>query len=105
MRIDVKPFTVVLRRFQQNVQIHGGICLGREVQSHRWPAVLMFDETESLFVQVVVDVNPFWVTGICHPVVADEDDIDDIGEIANLQGLVEVFSKKVNGLQRILFNQ
>ena len=62
----------------------------------------MRNEVESLFVQVIVDVNPFGVTGICHSVVAHEDNINDICEVAGLQGLVEVLSEYINSFQRIL---
>ena len=62
----------------------------------------MFDGVEGLFVQVVVDVNPLRVAGVRHAMVADKDDIDDIGEVAGLKSLVEIPSEDVNGLQRIL---
>ena len=64
----------------------------------------MFNEVESLLVQIVVDVNPFWVAGVRHAVVTDEDDVDDFSEIASLQTRVEILSKNVDGLQRILFS-
>ena len=104
MRINVKLFVVVLRCLQQNVQVRGGVGLRRESQPHRWPAILVLNEVESLFVQVVVDVDPFWVAGVCHPVVADEDDVDDICEIASLQSVVEILSENVNALQCILLD-
>ena len=104
MRINVELLTVVLGRFRQNVQIGGGIGPRGESQPHRRPTVLMVDEVESLFVQVVVDINPFWATSVGHAVVADEDDVDDLGEVASLQSLVEVLGENVDGLQRILFS-
>ena len=102
VRINIKLPIVVLRRFQQNVQVCAGVGLGGETESHRWPTVFVFDGLKGLFIQVVVDVNPFWVASICHAVIANEDDIDYISEVAGLQSRVEIFSKDVNGLQRIL---
>ena len=58
----------------------------------------MLDEVDSLFTQVIVDVHPFWVTGICHAVVADENNVDDFGEIATLQGVLKILSEEVNSL-------
>ena len=104
VRINVELFAVVLCRLPQNVQVRARVGLRRESQSHRWPTVLVFNEVESLLVQIVVDVNPFWVAGVCHAVVADEDDVDDFSEIASLQTRVEILSKNVDGLQRILFS-
>jgi len=61
------------------------------------------NEVESLLIQVVVDENPFRVAGVRHTMVADEDDVDNIREIANLQSLVKVLGEKIYGFQRILF--
>ena len=63
----------------------------------------MFNEVEGLFTQVVVNVNPFWVTCVCHAMIADEYNVDDFGEVASLQSVVEITSENVNGLQCILF--
>lgn len=101
--INVELFTVVLRRLQQNVQVRGGICLRREPQSHRRPTVLVLKKIESLFAQVVVDVYPLWVTGVCHAVVTNEDNVDDFGEVPSLQSVLEILCEEVNSLQRILF--
>lgn len=103
MRINVELFAVVLRRFQQDIQVRSGVGLGRESQAHRWPAVLVINQVESLFIQVIVDVNPLRVAGVRHAVVADEDNVDNFGEVASLQSLVEILGEKVYGLQRILF--
>ena len=103
MGINIKLFTVGLRRFQQNIQIGSRVGLRRKSQSHRRPTVLVANQVESLFVQVIVDVNPFRVAGVRHTVVADEDDVDDVGEVATLQSLVKVLSENVDGLQCILF--
>jgi len=55
----------------------------------------VIDQVESLFVQVIVDENPFRVAGVRHAVVADEDDVDNLCEITSLQSLVEILSKEV----------
>lgn len=102
VRIDIKLLTVVLRCFQQGVQICSGVGLGREAQSHRWPTIFVVDGVEGLFVQIVVDVNPLRVAGVCHAMVTDEDDVDDICEVATLQGIVEIFGEDINSLQCIL---
>ena len=65
-----------------------------EVQSYQWPTVLVSNETKSLFVQVIIDVHPFWVAGACHAVVADDGDTDDNGEIAILRSPVEILRKR-----------
>ena len=103
VRINAELLTVLLRCLQQNVQIRGGVSLRGESQPHRRPTVLVLDEIDSSFVQVVVDVYPFRVTGVCHPVVAHEDDIDDLCEVTGLQSRMEIFCKNVDGFQRILF--
>ena len=102
VRVDIKLFAAVLRRFQQNLQIRGGVGLGREPQPHRWPAIFVFNGVEGLFVQEIIDINPFRVAGIRHSVVANEDDVYDVGKVASLQSCVEVLSEDINGLQRIL---
>jgi len=63
----------------------------------------VINEVESLFTQVVVNVNPFWVTCVCHAMIADEYNVDDFGEIANFQSVMEVTGGKIDGLQCILF--
>ena len=100
--INVEFLTVLLRRLQQNVQIRGGISLRGEPQPHRRPTILVFDEIDSLFAQVVVDVYPLGVAGVCHPMVAHEDDIDNICEVTGLQSRMEVSCENVDGFQRIL---
>jgi len=37
--------------------------------------------------------NSFWVIGVYYAVVADEDDVDDFGDILSPQGLVETLNK------------
>ena len=102
MSINVELVAIVLRRPRQNVQIRGGVGLRREPQPHRRPTVLVFNQIESLFIQVVVDVNPFGMTGVRHAVIAHKNDINNIGEIAGLQGIMKVLGEQVNRLQRIL---
>ena len=63
----------------------------------------MFDEIDSLFAQIVVDVYPFGVAGVCHSVVADADNIDDSGQVAVLQSGLEILGEGVDCLQGILF--
>lgn len=36
------------------------------------------------------------MTGIRHPVVAHKDDVDDLGEIASHQGIVQVSREPIN---------
>lgn len=103
MCVNVELLLVVLRRFQQNVQIRSGVDPWGEPQSHRWPTVFMLNGIEGLFVQVLVNENPFWVAGIRHAVVADKDDVNDIGEVTSFQSFVEVLSEDINSFQRILF--
>ena len=42
------------------------------------------------------------MAGIRHAVVANEDDVYDVGKVASLQSRMEVLSEDINGLQRIL---
>jgi hypothetical protein len=58
----------------------------------------VLNEIESLFAQVVVNVNPFGVTGIRHSVVTNEDNVDNFGEIAILQSSLEILGEEVDCL-------
>lgn len=62
----------------------------------------MFDEIESLFAQVIVDVDPLWVAGICHAVVTNEDDVNNFCKISGPQSVLKILSKEVNRLQGVL---
>jgi hypothetical protein len=52
----------------------------------------------------VVDVDVLGVARVGHAVVGDEDDVDDVGEVARLEGDVEVFCEDVDLREGFLGN-
>ena len=51
--------------------------------------ILVLDHVEAV-AEDVVDVYPFWVAGVRHSVIAHEDDVEDVGEVACLQYVMQV---------------
>lgn len=56
----------------------------------------MRDSFPSILTENIVDIHELWMTGIRHPVVAHKDDVDDLGEIASHQGIVQVSREPIN---------
>lgn len=48
------------------------------------------------FTNIVIDVNEFWVACICHPVVANEDDVNDVRQIPGFEGIVYIPGKSIH---------
>ena len=61
----------------------------------------MFYVVESL-AEDVVDVYEFRVAHVCHTVVADKHDVEDISEVPGFDSIVQVLRKDIDLLQDFL---
>ena len=50
----------------------------------------------------VVNVDPFWVAGVRHTVVAHEHDVHNIRKVARFQRIMEVFGELVDFSQNLV---
>lgn len=56
-----------------------------ESQSYGRPAIFVLDVLYSVVAQDFIDEDLRGVTGVCHAVVADKNDIHNIGQISSCQ--------------------
>ena len=61
----------------------------------------MLDHVEAI-AEDVVDVYPLWVAGVRHTVIAHEDDVEDVREVACFQYIMQVFREDIYLVQNFL---
>ena len=48
----------------------------------------MFNRRHPFFPKDIIDIYVFWVAGVSHAVITDEDNIDDVSKVPGLQAVV-----------------
>lgn len=48
------------------------------------------------FANIVIDVNELWVACICHSMIADENDVNNIRQIPGFEGIMYIPGKLIH---------
>lgn len=65
----------------------------------------MFDCLHALFTDVIIEVYEFGMAGVCHAMIADKDDINNICQVSSLQLGVQIPCESVDGDKCILLQR
>jgi hypothetical protein len=60
------------------------------------PTIIVLNRTPTHIPQDVVYIYELRVTGVCHPMIADKDDVDDVEQISHLEGGMKILGELVN---------
>lgn len=111
--VDVEFASVGYGSVAKNAEMVGFVRVGEEANAHRWPAytchmscdvtvignegrtVFVFDFLEAL-AEDVIHVYQLGMTGVCHSVVTDEDDIHNVCQIARFDLKLKIFRKRIH---------
>ena len=102
MSVHVELATARARRVPEHPEVLVRVLLGVEAEAHGGPAVLVRDVRVAV-AEEVVDEDELGVARVRHAVVADEDDVDDVGQVARLDLVVQVAREDVDLLQYFLY--
>ena len=101
VRVDVELAAARARRVAEHGEVRVRVRRGVEAEAHRGPAVLVRD-VRVAGAEDVVDEDELGVARVRHAVVADEDDVDDVGQVARLDLVVQVAREDVDLLEDFL---
>ena len=101
VRVHVELAVTELRRVQEHAEVLVSVLRGVEAEAHRWPAVLVLDVLVAV-TKDVVDEDELGVTRVCHAMIAHEDNVDDVREVARLDLVVELAREDVDLLENFL---
>ncbi len=89
-------------RIQQLLQHLVLVNVRLEPQPGRGPALLTLDPIEAVFSEDVVEEDEPFVVSVCHAVVRDEDDVDDVGQVAGSESFPDTLGEVVHLLELFL---
>ncbi len=101
MRVHVELAAARARRIAEHREVLLCVLRGVETEAHRGPTVLVCD-VRVAGSEDVVDKDELGVARVRHAVVTDEDDIDDVGQVARFDLVVEVAREDVDLFQDFL---